>query len=240
MPSPSDPTAALAVRDLRKGFGPRTVLDGVDLDVAAGSVVLLAGGNGSGKTTLLRCIAGLARFEGTVTLEGEPLGTSDAGDPRLGYLPQSPGLPAWATGTEILDLFAHLRGCAPDSVALPEDLLPPLDRPIGQLSGGQRQRVAFAVALLGDPPLLLLDEPAANLDDDGRAALVAILDRLRRGGTSVVIAAPSPADLEGLPDRTVRLRDGALVTETPLHLVDGGASTTTTEPSGRTHREVPA
>jgi ABC-type multidrug transport system ATPase subunit len=224
VPSPSDATARLALRDLRKSFGVRTVLDGVDLDLEPGSIVLLAGSNGSGKTTLLRCVAGLARFEGTVTLEGRPLGSDAAGDPDIGYLPQSPGLPTWATVAEVLALFARLRRCAPDSLTLPDGFLPPLDQPVGQLSGGQRQRLAFAVALLGAPSLLLLDEPAANLDDDGRAALVGILEGLSADGTSILVAAPSPGDLNGLPDRTVRLVDGRLASDTALHVVGGTAA----------------
>ncbi|WP_052664884.1 ABC transporter ATP-binding protein [Nitriliruptor alkaliphilus] len=224
MPSPSDTTARLALRDLRKRFGDRTVLDGVDLDVGAGSIVLLTGSNGSGKTTLLRCVAGLARFEGTLDLEGHRLGSDGAGHPDVGYLPQSPGLPTWATVAEVLALFARLRRCAPDSITLPDGFLPPLDQPVGQLSGGQRQRVAFAVALLGAPSLLLLDEPAANLDDDGRAALLAILEGLAATGTSILVAAPSPGDLGGLPDRTVRLVDGRLASDTSLHVVGGTAA----------------
>jgi ABC-type multidrug transport system ATPase subunit len=219
VPSPSDTAPRLALRDLRKSFGERPVLDGVDLDVEPGSIVLLTGSNGSGKTTLFRCVAGLARFEGTLALEGHPLGSDGAGHPDIGYLPQTPGPPTWATVAEVLALFARLRRCAPDSITLPDGFLPPLDQPVGQLSGGQRQRLAFAVALLGAPSLLLLDEPAANLDDEGRAALVGILEGLAAAGTSILVAAPSPGDLNGLPDRTVRLVDGRLASDTALHVV---------------------
>jgi ABC-type multidrug transport system ATPase subunit len=212
VPSTSpDPTPRLSVAGVSKRFGERAVLTGVDLEVDPGSIVLLAGSNGSGKTTLLRCIAGLARHEGTVLLDGAPIRDDGAGHRDVGYLPQALGMPTWATVAEVLDLFGRLRGSSELAVTLPEGFLPPLEQPIGQLSGGQRQRVAFAVALLGRPSLLLLDEPAANLDDDGRAAMVAVLEALREAGTSVLVAAPSPGDLNGLPDRTVRLRDGVVV-----------------------------
>lgn len=224
MLSPSEPTALLAVRGLRKRFGVRPVLAGLDLDVEVGSIVLLAGSNGSGKTTLLRCIAGLARYEGHIAFAGVTLRPGTAGHPDVGYLPQAPGPPAWATGAEVLELFARLRRCEVDTARLPDGFLPPLDRPVGTLSGGQRQRLAFAVTLLGDPSLLLLDEPAANLDDDGRAALVEVLAGLRERGTSVLVAAPSPGDLDGMPDRTVRLFDGRLVHDTSRH--QRGAGTT--------------
>jgi ABC-type multidrug transport system ATPase subunit len=220
VPSPRELTPRLSVRDVHRRFGDRPVLRGVDLDVAAGSIVILTGSNGSGKTTLLRCIAGLARYEGSVSLDGEPLVADGAGHRSVGYLPQSLGMPTWATVAEVLALFGKLRGSTESAVTLPDGFLPPLDQPIGQLSGGQRQRVAFAVSLLGAPTLLLLDEPAANLDDTGRAAMVAILEELREAGTSVLVAAPSPGDLNGLPDRTIRLVDGVAEQDRTLHLVE--------------------
>jgi ABC-type multidrug transport system ATPase subunit len=223
VPSTPDPTTLppprLRLVGVGKRFGTRPVLRGVDLEVAPGSIVLLAGSNGSGKTTLLRCVAGLARHTGTVELDGRPVRRRAAGHPAIGYLPQSLGLPTWATPAEVLELFGRLRGSRELAIELPEGFLPPLDQPIGELSGGQRQRVAFAVALLGRPSLLLLDEPAANLDDDGRGALVEVLAALRDAGTSVLVAAPSPGDLNGLPDRTVRLVDGEVVTDRALHAV---------------------
>jgi ABC-2 type transport system ATP-binding protein len=219
VPSMSETTPRLSITGVSKRFGDRPVLTGVDLEVDAGSIVLLAGSNGSGKTTLLRCVAGLARHEGTVLLDGEPIRQDGAGHRSVGYLPQTLGMPTWATVSEVLALFGRLRGSEELAVELPEDFLPPLDQPIGQLSGGQRQRVAFAVSLLGRPSLLLLDEPAANLDDDGRAAMVAILEVLRGTGTSVLVAAPSPGDLNGLPDRTVRLVDGVVAEPHHLHAV---------------------
>jgi ABC-type multidrug transport system ATPase subunit len=213
VPSPPDTPGRLTARDIHKRFGPRTVLDGVDLHVDAGSVVLLAGTNGSGKTTLLRCIAGLADHDGRVTIDGEPWRGRRSDRRRIGYLPQSLGLPEWATVDEVLGLFARLRGwfgSPVDLPELPEGFLPPGDDRIDVLSGGQRQRVAIAVALLGSPAILLLDEPAANLDDEGRADLFAVLAGERDRGASIVVAAPSPGDLNGLPDRTVRLRDGRI------------------------------
>ncbi|MFA9444078.1 ATP-binding cassette domain-containing protein [Egicoccus sp. AB-alg6-2] len=208
--SPSPEPPRLRVRGLTKRFGAYTVLDHVDLDVEPGSIVLLTGNNGSGKTTLLRCVAGLARARGDIEVDGRPLTADPASRRAVGYLPQSVGLPAWATGDEVLALFAGLRGEAVAAFPLPDGFLPPMDRPLGTLSGGQRQRLAFAVALLGQPRLLLLDEPAANLDDDGRALLGALLRTVRDAGASVVVAAPSPGDLAGLPDRQVRLSQGRI------------------------------
>lgn len=200
----------LSIRGLRKRYSWVPVLDGVDLDVAAAEVVLLAGSNGSGKTTLLRCVAGLTRHGGRIRLDGGSCGRTPAGRARLGYLPQTPGLPGWATGAELLELFARLRGTTQTLVTLPEPFLPPLNQPVETLSGGQRQRLTLAIAMLGQPRLLLLDEPAANLDEAGRDALETIIAAVRDRGASVIIAAPSPGDLGGIADRTVRLVEGRL------------------------------
>ncbi len=209
----------LRVRGLSRSYGRLRVLEGLDLDVAPGEVVLLSGSNGSGKTTLLRCIAGLAPSSGEVLLDGVPTGASPASRAALGYLPQSPALPSWATGAELLALFGALRGATRPTVALPDGFLPRLDVPVGTLSGGQRHRIAIVVALLGAPRVLLLDEPTANLDEAARAAFEVLLREARAGGASVLVASPS-ASTSVLPDRVVQLVDGRIVEGRPPTGVD--------------------
>lgn len=211
MPFPPDLTPRLSIRNLRRTFGDRVVLEGVSLDLPTGTTVVLAGSNGSGKTTLLRCVAGLARHDGDVLIDGAPAGAGPEARQAVGYLPQAVGLPEWATGAEILDLFATLRSSTLDELVLPDGFLPPLDEPVRCLSGGQRQRIAIATAFLGAPTLLLLDEPAANLDGQGRAHLHELLDDFRSRGGTVLLTAPSPDDVGGIADHTVRLVDGRLV-----------------------------
>lgn len=222
MRSQPEPPPRLQLRGLTKAYGPVRALDAVDLEVAAGETLLLAGSNGSGKSTLLRCVAGLARCRGEIRFDGQPSRRTPATREALGYLPQAPGLPAWATGAEVLQLFGRLRGAARPSVDLPADFLPPLGRPVGQLSGGQRQRIAIVVALLGAPRLLLLDEPTANLDEEGREALGRLVVTVRRAGTSIVIAAPSPGQLGDLADRSVRLVDGKVAAGPQLRPAEPG------------------
>jgi ABC-type multidrug transport system ATPase subunit len=223
----STEAARLEVRDVTKRFGSTLVLDGVDLTVLPGQALLLAGCNGSGKTTLLRCIAGLARYAGRVRLDGEPCGRSVRSRRRFGYLPQTPGLPPWATGLELLETFGRLRGTRSLPEAVPQGFLPPLTRPVATLSGGQRQRIAIAITLLGDPGLLLMDEPAANLDEEGRRGLAELVEAVRARGTSVVIASPSPGDLGAVPDRTVHLTDGRIQPEAAVRSDEGGAAPVT-------------
>jgi ABC-type multidrug transport system ATPase subunit len=212
------PERLLEVRDLEKSFRDRPVLAGISFGVDAGSVVAITGTNGTGKTTLLRCLAGLARCSGDVRLAGESIAAATR-QGRVAYLPQQTDLPEWATGAEVIDMLTRLRGLAPAPAALPEGFLPDLDVRVGTLSGGQRRRLALAGVLAGDPSLLLLDEPAANLDDQGTAGLWAVLGGLRGRGCAVLVATPSPAEFDGLADRLLVLGDGRLIDDRPLRRV---------------------
>lgn len=207
---------AVVARDVYKRYGRRApVLAGVDLEVAAGSIVALAGSNGSGKSTMLRCIAGIARFEGNIEVCGRSTTAGRELRRNIGYLPQSVMLPPHATVFESLAFFARLRGVAPSSTAVPPGFLPDRNARIGTLSGGQRQRLTLAIALLGRPPVVLLDEPVSNLDAAGREAVWATLREVRDDGATVLIASPSPADLAGVGDRTVLLHEGRIVDDSP-------------------------
>src|ERR1019366_6719836 len=168
---PSQDAEPLEIDGVSKAFGSQVVLDDVSIDLRKGDIALLVGANGSGKSTLLRCVAGLTAFQGTVKVLGAtPRSASGRG--LIGYLPQLVALPEAVTVGEVIAFFARLRGVSvggPEELAaavpLTEGFLPGLDRRIGTLSGGMRRRVALAVALLGSPPVVLLDEPTASLDE---------------------------------------------------------------------------
>ncbi|RIK10954.1 MAG: export ABC transporter ATP-binding protein [Acidobacteria bacterium] len=200
----------LAVEDLVKSYGKNQVLSGVTFSVEKESIVALAGSNGSGKSTLLRCLSGALQFQGTAKLVGRDLRTRPAIRRLLGYLPQQVTLPESVTAYEALLFFARLRGADVDELILPDGFLPDLNARVGTFSGGQRQRVAIAISLLGRPPLLLLDEPVANLDERGREEFWKTLTELRDSGTSALIASPSPGDLGAAPDRIITLADGEI------------------------------
>lgn len=220
------PDRLLEVRSLSKSFRGRPVLRDVSFGVDAGSVVAVTGSNGAGKTTLLRCLAGLTRCAGDLHLGGRPIGFG-VHRRELAYLPQHTDLPEWATGAEVLDLFRRLRGADQALDELPPGFLPDLDARVGTLSGGQRRRLALAGVLAGNPLLLLLDEPAANLDDTGTAGLWQVLAGVRDRGATVLVATPSPGELDGLADRLLILADGRLSDDRPLRCASGALTVET-------------
>lgn len=208
----SDPL--LRIERLSKTYSSGRGLADVSLEVPAGQIVCLGGPNGSGKSTLLRCLAGISRYRGDVWIGGAPANGGPAVRREVGYLPQSLMLPESATIGEVIVFFADLRGVDPDETRLPEDFTRDYGELVGPLSIGQRQRVGLRVALLGTPKLLLLDEPVASLDQEGREQFWQVLRDLRDSkGMSCLIASPSPSDLVGVADRAISMIDGRIVAD---------------------------
>lgn len=200
VPAPAGaPPPVIEVREVRVTLGEAAVLRGVNLRVERGRMLALIGPNGSGKTTLLRALLGLQPVDaGEVRLFGEP--PSPAVLARVGYVPQrltiDAGL-ALRTG-EFLALKARGVGAgrrrsareaqeAVRAAAAEFGAEPWLDRPLGGLSGGQRQRVLLAFSLLGDPELLLLDEPTAGVDSPGEQSFYELISKARQGRSLTVV-----------------------------------------------------
>lgn len=197
--------ARLVAAAVSKSYGRQQVLHEVDLSLAPASLVAVAGSNGVGKSTLLSCLAGIVRHEGSILLDGAHVGRATRG--RIAYLPQRLRLPASSSGAEVLRLFGALaRGT--DRVPLPDGFLPDLRKPMGQLSGGQAQRVALAGVLKGQPDVVLLDEPFANLDDEARQQAHELLCAHRDAGATVLIASPTALDLLAMIDRVLLIEGG--------------------------------
>jgi ABC-type multidrug transport system ATPase subunit len=207
----------LEVQGLDKAYRSGWGLHDVSFSLPAGVIAALGGPNGSGKSTLLKCLAGLSRFDGTARIDGVPVDGSAKWREMVGYLPQWVSLPDDASIGEVIDLFADLRGVGRETVSLPPAFVRPDGDLIGELSGGQRHRVALAVALLGNPKLLLLDEPVASLDEEGRTEFWSLLRLLRdRDGVTSIVSSPSPSELRGVADRALYMDDGRLVLEEEL------------------------
>lgn len=209
-------TELLGAADLQVAYGAERVLKGIDLQLDYGEFVALIGPNGSGKTTLLHALAGVVPLSaGSVRIGGHDL----AGAPRhakaaFGLAIDPPRLPALLTGRECLALFAGARGLPgiPDetlSLAEVLALLPVLDRRVANYSLGMRQKLGILLGLLGEPPLLLLDEPFNGLDP--RSALVFkqhLTALVGRGDASVLLATHSLDIAERHATRVLLLMDG--------------------------------
>jgi ABC-2 type transport system ATP-binding protein len=215
----------LALRGIARAFGSRRAVADVSLDVAAGEAVLLVGRNGAGKTTLLRIATGfLDPDAGDVTIDGIDLARDRArAQARLGYLPEHAPAPAELTVREHLALRAKLKRVAPAGLARALELAGLGDvvrQRIATLSKGFRQRVGLADALLGDPPLLILDEPTSGMDP---IQVRQLRDHLAAAARerAVLVSSHAVADLEPLATRVAVLRAGQLVAnDTPRALCE--------------------
>lgn len=207
----------LDVGDLRLQLGTQTVLQGIDLRLQRGEFVALVGPNGSGKSSLLRCLVGLhAQAQGTVLIDGIALAeAAPAARARLGFAPDPARLPGLLSGEECLQLFARARGldAVPQaSLQLADALgfLPWLQRPVEEYSLGTRQKLSVLLGLLGEPPLLLLDEPLNGLDPPSAYALKQHLVGRAQRGDSILLATHAIELAERHVNGAVLLVDGRL------------------------------
>jgi len=201
---------ALEARGLGKRRSGRWVLDDVTVTIGAGEVVALVGGNGAGKSTLLACAAGaLEPDRGWVAIAGATSGRRR----HVGYAPEGADAPGHLTAAELWALVSALRpGAALDDDAVARLALAPLaGLRLERMSLGQRRRAVLGAALIGGPPVLLLDEPDNGLDVAGLDALVALIGREAARGAAVVVATHDPAVRERLAARPLAMAAGRLV-----------------------------
>jgi len=226
--SPPGPDHAIAVRGLHVRRGRLQVLRNLDFAVPSGSITGLLGPSGSGKTTLMRVIMGLQRFDsGTVTVLGSPPGTA-ALRRKLGYMTQSPSVYRDLSVLDNVRYFATLHGKsaseareAVDAVGLSGESR----RLTADLSGGQFNRVSLACALVGEPELLVMDEPTVGLDPVLRAELWAHFRRLADAGATLLVSSHVMEEARHCQELLL-LREGRLLAQlTPGELAERGHNT---------------
>ena len=215
--------SAVEVRDLLVVRGGRSAVDHVTFDVHAGEVTGLLGPSGCGKSSLMRALVGVQVVAGgSVTVLGEPAGSAGLRD-KVGYVTQAPSVYDDLTVEENVRFFARVLGVDAEEgerVIGLVDLTPHADRPVGRLSGGQRSRASLAVALLGSPQLLVLDEPTVGLDPLLRRDLWALFHRLSAEGTAVIVSSHVMDEAERC-DRLLLMREGRLIAaDTPSALLE--------------------
>jgi len=218
---------AVVVRDLVVERGRRRVLHGLGFRVPPGQVTGLLGPSGSGKSTLMRAVVGVQRLRsGEVTVLGEPAGSPGLRT-RVGYVTQAPSVYADLTVRENARYFAALYGRGgrdADAAVADVGLADAAHQLVGNLSGGQRGRVSLACALVGEPELLVLDEPTVGLDPVLRVELWERFAALAAAGATLLVSS-HVMDEAARCDRLLLLRDGALLADTtPARLRADGRS----------------
>ncbi len=208
----------LELRDVRHVYNRATpweapALHGVDLSVRQGEALLIVGGNGSGKSTLAWIMAGLIDpSSGRCDLRGKPI-SKQIGRVELAFQHSRLQLQKQTVGAEIADWGGRATGSgavgrALDAVGLDRSLAA---RSIEELSGGQAKRVVLAAIVASHPQVVVLDEPLAGLDPEGRADVVELLARLRDSGLTLIVISHDVADMAAVCDRTVHLRSGRIL-----------------------------
>jgi ABC-2 type transport system ATP-binding protein len=228
-PTPLRPPAAISVTGLTKRYGARTAVEPLDLELPAGVVAGFVGPNGAGKTTTMAMLLGLVRpTGGTGTVLGAPITDPSAYLARVGALIETPAFYPALSGAENLRMFATVAGH-------PASAIPALLATVGlerrgddryrRYSLGMKQRLGIAAALLGDPELLILDEPANGLDPEGVQEMRGLIGRLAGSGRTVLVSSHDLSELEQVCDWLVLIDAGRSLYQGPTReLLDGAVT----------------
>jgi ABC-2 type transport system ATP-binding protein len=216
-------TPAIRVHGLEKSFKELRVLRGVDLEIARGSIFALLGSNGSGKTTTVRILSTLLKADaGTVTVNGYDVAAQGAQvRESISLTGQFAAVDEMLTGRENLVLMAKLRH-QPDPGRIADDLLARFSltdaggRKVGTYSGGMRRRLDIAMSLIGNPPVIFLDEPTTGLDPQSRFEVWETIRGLAAEGTTVLLTTQYLDEAEQLADRVAILHEGTIIVDGTL------------------------
>jgi ABC-2 type transport system ATP-binding protein len=225
-----DKAQVVTVRGLRKAYGDRVVVDGLDLDVPAGEIVGLIGANGAGKTTTVECIQGLRKPDaGTLRVLGyDPVTQAGELRPLIGSQLQDSALPDRLRVAEAVALFGTARTRDGGELLEQFGLEQRRRSAFGSLSGGERQRLFLVLALLNRPRLVILDELTQGLDPAARRNVWAAVRQLHDAGTTVLLVTHEMDEAEALCGRVVAMRGGRVLDAgAPADLVDRHAGTAT-------------
>lgn len=211
-------TTAIRVRGIEKSFKDLSVLRGVDFDVDAGSIFALLGSNGAGKTTLVRILATLLQADaGTASVHGHDVATAaDEVRDSISLTGQFAAVDEILTGRENLVLVAKLRhlddpGAVADELLARFALTDAGSRKASTYSGGMRRRLDIAMSLIGNPPVIFLDEPTTGLDPQARIEVWQTVKQLAEGGTTVLLTTQYLDEAEQLADRIAILHKGTII-----------------------------
>ena len=202
------------IRHFKMKFGDKTVIKDLSFDVFQGEVFGFLGSNGSGKTTTLRALLGLYEpTAGDLLINGKPYAVEN--QLSLGYLPEERGLYKKEKVLDVMIYFGQLKGLSRDEAReFSLDFLKRVDLTdkagmrLDKLSGGQQQKIQLGVTIMGDPELLIMDEPTKGFDPVNRRLLMNIIEEQRRAGTTIIYVTHQMEEVEQLCDRLILLKDG--------------------------------
>lgn len=207
--------AKIRIQNLTKKFGDAIVLDDVTVDFNVGKVYGLTGRNGSGKTMLLKCICGLIiPTHGTVTIDGKTVEGAIAEDVNMGIIIENPGFLRDYSGIRNLQFLAMVQGRVHKAdIIKAMDLVgldPASKKKVGKYSMGMRQKLGIAQAIMGDPDILLLDEPMNSLDDASVNCIRNLLLKWKSRDKLIILASHSKQDIEFLCDEVYEMHSGKI------------------------------
>lgn len=205
----------LQVNNLTKKFDSLAALNDVSFNIRAGESIAIWGENGAGKTTLIRCILGLLSYEGSINL-GNYDAKKDAKTVKnlIGFIPQNINLHEDLTVAETMHFYSKLNRSHLGNIKKcleSTNLLEHSKKEIRQLSGGMKQRLALALAIISDPPILILDEPTANLDAKSRSAFLSLVLKFRNEGKTIIFASHRINEVMSIADKVLVFDEGRLI-----------------------------
>jgi ABC-2 type transport system ATP-binding protein len=207
----------ISINELTKTFGrrrPVVAVDRLSFAVEPGQSVALWGPNGAGKTTVIKCLLGLLRYQGTIRVgDHDALRQGKAARRLMGYVPQEIAFYHDLSVTQTMRLFARLKKVEAErieQVLTQVELTDHAHKTVDALSGGMKQRLALAIALMSDPPVMLLDEPTSNLDAAARDRFFHLLELVRDEGKTIILTSHRLEEVKALTDTVLVLDQGSL------------------------------
>lgn len=202
------------IRHFKMKFGDKTVIKDLSFDVFQGEVFGFLGSNGSGKTTTLRALLGLYEpTAGELLIDGKPYAVDS--QVNLGYLPEERGLYKKEKVLDVMIYFGQLKGLSRDEAKefslnflKRVDLTDKAGMRLDKLSGGQQQKIQLGVTIMGDPELLIMDEPTKGFDPVNRRLLMNIIEERRKAGATIIYVTHQMEEVEQMCDRLILLKDG--------------------------------